>query len=115
VRLSTLICVSSLVAFVNHLHYIFCVGEWICKACANSLGLSTGVEGHEWKLEEEVDGNDKIKDKERRSPSSEEDDDDADKVNFVATTLVDSDDEEMPVRGKKRRRKVLEVDSSDDE
>ena len=94
---------------------MFCVGEWICKACANGLGLKTGIEGHEWKLEDEVDDNDKIKDKERRPPFSEEEDDDDDEVNFVATTLVDSDDEEMPVRGKKRRRKVLEVDSSDDE
>ena len=82
---------------------MFCVGEWICKACANGLGLNTGIEGHEWKLEDE--GDDKIKDEERRPPSSEEDDGDE----------VDSDDEEMPVRGKKRRRKVLEVDSSDDE
>ena len=93
----------------------FCVGEWICKACANGLGLKTGIEGHEWKLEDEVDDNDKIKDKERRPPFSEEEEEDDDQVNFVATTLVDSDDEEMPVRGKKRRRKVLEVDSSDDE
>ena len=107
-HLSIFICVSSLLLLL--IICIFCVGEWICKACANGLGLNTGIEGHEWKLEDEVD--DKIK--ERRPPSSEEEEDD-DEVNFVATTLVDSDDEEMPVRGKKRRRKVLEVDSSDDE
>lgn len=108
----SLFCVSSLLLLLTIC--CFCVGEWICKACANGLGLKTGIEGHEWKLEEEVD--DKIK--ERRPPSSvekEDDDEDEDEVNFVATTLVDSDDEEMPVRGKKRRRKVLEVDSSDDE
>ncbi|KAK1736025.1 sulfate permease family inorganic anion transporter [Skeletonema marinoi] len=28
------------------------VREWICKACASTLGLKTGIEGHEWEAEE---------------------------------------------------------------
>ena len=75
------------------------IGDWICEACANTLGLKTGVEGHEWDAEE-------AKDKQKEQSSSQKDDSNA---------LVDSsDDEEVPVR-RKKRRKVLEIDSDSDE
>jgi len=71
-------------------------GDWICKTCARTLGIKTGIEGHEWEAEEAVY---KLQD---QSSSQEEDN----------GALVDSDDEEVPVRLKKRR-KVLEVVDSD--
>jgi len=71
-------------------------GDWICKTCARTLGIKTGIEGHEWEAEEAVC---KLQD---QSSSQEEDN----------GALVDSDDEEVPVRLKKRR-KVLEVVDSD--
>ena len=82
--------------FADHFCLSFGIGDWICKTCARSLGIKTGIEGHEWEAEEAVC---KLQD---QSSSQEEDN----------GALVDSDDEEVPVRLKKRR-KVLEVVDSD--
>ena len=77
------------------------IGDWICKACANTLGLKTGVEGHEWNAEE-------AKDKQEEQLSSQDE--------GHGNALVDSsdDEEDVPVR-RKKRRKVLEIDSDSDE
>jgi hypothetical protein len=31
-------------------------GDWICRDCANELGLDAGREGHEYEAEEDVGG-----------------------------------------------------------
>jgi len=90
-------------------------GEWICKACASTLGLKTGIEGHEWEAEEveEKEEEDQSAPREEDKGNALVDSDDEDNSNVV--DLVDSDDEEaVPVR-RKKRRKVLEDSGSDDE
>mmetsp|Transcript_1755 Transcript_1755/g.2813 ORF Transcript_1755/g.2813 Transcript_1755/m.2813 type:complete len:649 (+) Transcript_1755:51-1997(+) len=90
-------------------------GEWICKACASTLGLKTGIEGHEWEAEEveEKEEEDQSAPREEDKGNALVDSDDEDNSNVV--DLVDSDDEEaVPVR-RKKRRKVLEDSDSDDE
>jgi len=94
---------------------VFGIGEWICKACASTLGLKTGIEGHEWEAEE-------VEEKEEEDQSAQHDEDKGnalvdsdDEDNSNVVDLVDSDDEEaVPVR-RKKRRKVLEDSDSDDE
>ena len=77
------------------------IGDWICKACASTLGLKAGVEGHEWDAEE-------AEDKQEEQSSSQDEGN--------GNALVDSsdDEEDVPVR-RKKRRKVLEIDSDSDE
>ena len=29
-------------------HFVLPIGDWICNACANNLGMSVGIEGHEY-------------------------------------------------------------------
>ena len=79
------------------------IGDWICKACASTLGLKTGVEGHEWNAED-------AKDKQKEQSSSQ----DEDESNGSKELVDSSDEEDVPVR-RKKRRKVLEIDSDSDE
>jgi len=116
---STFVCLYVSIAAILPLLIVCCLafgaGEWICKACASTLGLKTGIEGHEWEADEVEE-----KEEENQSAPREEDkgnalvdSDDEDNSNVV--DLVDSDDEEaVPVR-RKKRRKVLEDSDSDDE
>ena len=78
----------------------FGLGDWICKACASKLGLKTGIAGHEWEAKEAVNI------QEKQSSSQDEDN---------GNELVDSDDEEVPLRSKKRRKVLLEDSDSDEE
>jgi hypothetical protein len=70
-----------------------CTGDWICRECAREIGLSVGLEGHEYKVVEN----------------------EATQCKYLLVDDSDEDDDIAPVsrKSKKRiKRKIIDTPES---